>query len=390
MRVLLVDPAAFHPTDTARLAGDLARAGATVHLAAAPSPREAWPDAEGCRRTTEFAPFVVAGDARRSAWRRVRRALDLPRAWSRVGRRVAELAPDVVHLLWPLAPRLEARALAALGRRGVATAVTVHNARRRPGEPWHPAGLAALGRAAGALIAPSRATAEDLVAGGFAARERVHVVVPPLPPVEVVERASARRELGLPADVPIVLCFGIVREYKGLAVMVEALRLLVDRRPDVLLLVAGAATAARARDLRRAIARAGVEPHVRLELDWLEPGRAARAFAAADVVALPYLEATQSGVGWRALAHEETIVASAVGGLAELIGEDRERLLVPPSNAPALAETLASLLADRAATDRVGRRLAARARLDRDAGRSAAALLGACRAAGGGRRGTPE
>jgi glycosyltransferase involved in cell wall biosynthesis len=386
MRVLLVDPAAFHPADSARLAGDLARAGATVHLAVAPSPREAWPDVEGCRRTTEFAPFVVAGDSRWPALRRLRRALDLPRGWNRVGRRVAEFAPDVVHLLWSLAPRLEARALAALGRRGVATAVTVHNARRRPGEPWHPAGLAALCRAAGALIAPSRATADDLVAVGFAARERAHVVVPPLPAVEILERGRARRELGLPADAPIVLCFGIVREYKGLAVMVEALRRLVDRHPDVLLLVAGPATTARARDLRRAIARAGVEPRVRLELEWLEPDRAARAFAAADVVALPYLEATQSGVGWRALAHERAVVASAVGGLAELIGEDRERLLVPPRDAPALADTLASLLADRAATDGVGRRLAERARAERDPARAAAALLDAYRAAGGGRR----
>jgi alpha-maltose-1-phosphate synthase len=61
---------------------------------------------------------------------------------------------------------------------------------------------------------------------------------------------------------------------------------------------------------------------------------------------LPYIEASQSGVGSLAKAHGRPIVATAVGGLPELVA-DGSGSLVPAGDAPALAAELDDLLGDR-------------------------------------------
>src|SRR5262249_27351393 len=67
---------------------------------------------------------------------------------------------------------------------------------------------------------------------------------------------------------------------------------------------------------------------------------------AAAVVVLPYRSASQSAVVQLAFAFAKPVVATRVGGLPEVIEENRTGLLVAPSDQAAMAAAIASLLAD--------------------------------------------
>ena len=69
-------------------------------------------------------------------------------------------------------------------------------------------------------------------------------------------------------------------------------------------------------------------------------------FRRADLVVLPYREIDQSGVLASALAFGKPIVASAVGGFAELADEHGAIRTVPPGDPAALREAIDELLRD--------------------------------------------
>ena len=156
------------------------------------------------------------------------------------------------------------------------------------------------------------------------------------------ERAASRARLGLAPDSLALLSFGLIRPYKGIDVLVEAMTLLPAGSAAVLLLAGepwgplDAATRTRLERLSgagRAVTR----------LEWVPEEEVPAWLAAADAMVLPYRAATGSAVAAQALAHGLPIVASAVGGLGEVVEEGRNGLLVPPADAPALAAAIARL-----------------------------------------------
>ena len=69
-------------------------------------------------------------------------------------------------------------------------------------------------------------------------------------------------------------------------------------------------------------------------------------FQQASVVALPYIEASQSGVVPLAYMHMKPVVATTVGGLPEMVDDGRTGYLVPPRDEQALATAVVRLLRD--------------------------------------------
>jgi glycosyltransferase involved in cell wall biosynthesis len=100
-------------------------------------------------------------------------------------------------------------------------------------------------------------------------------------------------------------------------------------------------------------------------------------FDEATCVVLPYRQASQSGVGSEAKRHGRAIVATAVGGLPELITPDCGRL-VPPEDAQALAGAIVEVVDTPGLAAEMGLRAAASAQ-DASWGRVAAKTLEAYR-----------
>ncbi len=188
-------------------------------------------------------------------------------------------------------------------------------------------------------------------------RRDLHAVVPGIDPGRVVmvphpvydfgrpgrprpTREEARRELGLPADRRVVLFFGFIKPYKGVRWLIEAAPRLKERYGDgVRVLIVGDVYGDR-REYDELIAASGAGDVVDLVAEFVPDARIEAYFLAADLVVLPYVSATQSGIVQIAYNYDRPVVTTDVGGLPEVVREGETGYLVPPRDAEALAAAI--------------------------------------------------
>lgn len=153
---------------------------------------------------------------------------------------------------------------------------------------------------------------------------------------EAVELEAVRRDLKLPSDCGILLFFGLVRPYKGLSVLIEALP---HVKHPVHLLIVGEFWEP-IEKYRAQIQRLNLAEQVTIVDEYVANEEVSAYLLAADVLIAPYVEASQSGVIQLALGHELPVIASAVGGIPDAVEDGINGLLVPPSEPRALAAAI--------------------------------------------------
>jgi glycosyltransferase involved in cell wall biosynthesis len=158
--------------------------------------------------------------------------------------------------------------------------------------------------------------------------------------VEPRDPGEARARLGLGTEERVLLFFGFVRRYKGLRYLLQALPE-VRREMPVRLLVVGEFWEDE-RTYQEMIAGLGLQEAVTVVNRYVPNEEVGLYFAAADVLVLPYLEASQSGVVQMSFGFERPVIATRVGGLAETIEHNRTGLIVAPGDAQALAAAIVS------------------------------------------------
>ena len=155
--------------------------------------------------------------------------------------------------------------------------------------------------------------------------------------VRPVDGAEARERLGIRAE-RVLLFFGFVRRYKGLEVLLESLPLILRELP-VHLVVAGEIWRDSTGCLET-LRKPGISEHVTLVPRYVPNEEVADYFAACDLVVVPYLSATQSGIIQLAFGFDKPVVASRVGGIPEAVRDGETGLLVPPEDPAALARAV--------------------------------------------------
>lgn len=136
-----------------------------------------------------------------------------------------------------------------------------------------------------------------------------------------VDKTIAKNNLKLDKNTKYVLFFGFIRAYKGLGVLLEAFADSRIRELGLKLIVAGEFYEDKQPYLK-VIDELNLQNQVILSNDFIPNNEVSQYFCAADLVAQPYLHATQSGVTQIAYYYNKPMVVTNVGGLAELVPDN--------------------------------------------------------------------
>jgi D-inositol-3-phosphate glycosyltransferase len=313
---------------------------------------------------TELVPGVRVISVHAGPQRPVHKDL-LPRLARRFADGVASFGPyDVVHShYW-----LSGVAGSLLRRRwDIPHVVSFHTLARvkdaaSPGDPPEPIfrkrGEDRVVASADRIIAPTQTERAQLVDLYAADADSVYVVPPGVDLDRFCpgDRAAAKRRFGF-SDDPLVVFVGRLQAFKGTDIAVDALGHLKRLVPDAQLAIVGGDSPRGSRGehvrLRLTARRLGVserlrfmEPVSHLELPEL--------YRAADVVVVPSASESFGLVALESSACGTPVVATAVGGLREVIRDGESGYLVRRRDAKAFAAALSRVLADPGTQHRLG------------------------------------
>jgi len=147
---------------------------------------------------------------------------------------------------------------------------------------------------------------------------------------DAIPKEKAKEILGLDPNSRYILFFGIIRDYKGLDLLLEAFEKLPSRKKNVKLLVAGEYYSNEEK-YQQLIADLKIGSDVKVVNEFIKDSEVGRYFCAADIVAQPYKNATQSGVTQIGYHFETPMLVTNVGGLPEMIPDGRVGYVVEPN-----------------------------------------------------------
>ncbi len=262
-----------------------------------------------------------------------------PLTWRATARAILAHQPAALILQWWVpffAPMWIVLARGAR-RAGIKVLFICHNVlphEPRPWDAWLARGALGLGEGFIVHSQEERARLLALLPGR-------RVEVSPLPiydmfATHLMSQDQARRKLELPSTAPVLLFFGLVREYKGLRYLLEAMPAIRAGCPDVRLLVVGEFWENKQVYLDQ-IVRLGIEQDVIVVDRYVPNEETLLYFSAADVAVLPYTQVTQSAVVQLAFGFGVPVITTRVGGLAEVVTDGDTGWLVPPGDPTALA-----------------------------------------------------
>jgi glycosyltransferase involved in cell wall biosynthesis len=156
-----------------------------------------------------------------------------------------------------------------------------------------------------------------------------------------------RREFGIVDDTTLIGNVGMIRPDKGQLILVEAARLILEKRPNVRFVIVGQGTGILKRgiNVRNAIDRAGLADKIIMAgYRWDTP----EVYAACDMVVIASLRTEASPIVLReAFASGRPVIATKVGDIPEIVEHRQNGLLIEPGDSQALAAAIMEFISDR-------------------------------------------
>jgi glycosyltransferase involved in cell wall biosynthesis len=160
------------------------------------------------------------------------------------------------------------------------------------------------------------------------------------------DRTKFRREIGVGDNTPLIGNVGMIRPDKGQLVLVEAARLILDKRPDARFVIVGQGTGILKRgiNVRNAIDRAGLADKITMAgYRWDTPD----VYAACDMIVIASLRTEASPIVLReAFASGRPVIATKVGDIPEILQHRQNGLLIEPGDSQALAAGIMEFVCD--------------------------------------------
>lgn len=265
---------------------------------------------------------------------------------------IDELSPDVVYLntVVSLAGAVAAR------RRGVPCIWHLRELFSDVGGEMHAPGWArplvrgVIRQHAQQLVANSHATARNILGKAAGAA----TVVPNAVRAAFFEngqtKKAAREQLDVPLERQVIGVPGTLRPMKGHPFFFRAVAPLLRASPEVMVAVTGGGEDAYVDRLKAQVETLGIDEQVQF-LEWVEDMPAF--YRACDVACIPSVAEPFGRTVIEAFAAETPVVATAVGGIREIVADGETGLLVAYDNDASLRDALRRCLQDRALRDRL-------------------------------------
>jgi glycosyltransferase involved in cell wall biosynthesis len=145
-----------------------------------------------------------------------------------------------------------------------------------------------------------------------------------------VDKDKAKEMIGVTED-KTILNFGLIRDYKGLDILIESAKLLKEKLDNFKIMVVGDCYGNQ-NDYIQLAEENGVSDIIDFRFEFVPNEKVNQYFCAADLVVLPYKSATQSGVVPIAYHFDKPVVVSNVGGLPEIVVEGKTGFICEPNS----------------------------------------------------------
>ncbi len=190
---------------------------------------------------------------------------------------------------------------------------------------------------------------KELIAKRYAiSPEKIHVIPHGLYDQygKILNTKEAKKRISINEEF-VILSFGLIRKYKGIPYLIKAF----EQLPSEIvkksrLLIVGEVWEDK-KELLNQIQTSPFREKITIVDEYVPDEKVNVYFSAADVVVLPYLRASQSGIAHIAMTFGKPVIVSEVGGLKESMAEYEGTFFVPPGDIKAIQNQLISRSGER-------------------------------------------
>ncbi len=238
-----------------------------------------------------------------------------PISWRRTVKAILDFPPQQVIIQWWVTfwgPAFHT-ILKRLKRRGIPVTVMIHNTLPHEPRPWDRF-----------LAKKVLSLADRCIVMTEKEKARLLALIPDAPDVRIaplpidtsiqrtgMTKSAARQKLGSSLDQKVILFFGFIRPYKGLAVLIDAFKIVSAQEPTAQLWVVGEFWEDKHRTLNQ-VKTLGLEDRVHFTDRYVPDDEVGLYFEAADLFVAPYTGGTQSAALRTALAFGLPVVLTDV------------------------------------------------------------------------------
>ena len=254
-----------------------------------------------------------------------------PFNWWKIGREIAVKKPDVVickfwlPLMGPCFGSIARLVKKNKHTKFISILDNVIPHEKRPGDK---AFTSYFVNACDGFIAMSKSVLNDL--GKFTGNQNKRFIPHPIYDNfgSLVTKKQARDWLQISEDEKLILFFGIIRKYKGLDLLIEAMADSLIKEKKIKLLVAGEYYDDKTYYEER-IKEHGLQEQIIVKGNFIPNEEVKYYFCGADLIVQPYKSATQSGISQMAYHFERPMLVTNVGGLPEIVPDNKVGYVVP-------------------------------------------------------------
>lgn len=221
---------------------------------------------------------------------------------------------------------------------------TAHDVVSKKSRPYHPWVLKKIYSGMDRIVVNAVRNRDEIVARFGIKPDRI-CFVPVGDLVAFVRDVPPGNIEGVPPGSRKILFFGNIEPRKGLATLIQAFAGVRRAAPDAFLIIMGRPFED-VKPYQEKIKQLGLSAHVLLRPTYVPLDQISTVLTAADVLALPYERAWNSGIILSAYSYGKPVVATSVSGLSEAIEDGKTGFIVPPGDAGALERALSRILSD--------------------------------------------